>query len=169
MKKANTHLIWLCLLCFTLNACFKAEPTSSHESASQSAIDVKQPSQSIDLKPLSGDLNASTLPDVAKLYGAKAYQVEVEDTGRVVKLFADDTNGLKHQKFLVKVASGQTLLFAHNIELAKRIDEIAVGDTITFRGEYVYNPKGDVVHWTHHDPSGHHPAGWIQLNGKIYE
>lgn len=169
MKKSNVNLIWLYLLCFALSACFKADPSASHDRSSQSAIDVKQSSQTLDFKPLSGNLTSASLPNVAKLYADQANKVEVEDTGRVVKLLADDTNGLKHQKFLVKVASGQTLLFAHNIDLAKRIDDIAVGDTITFRGEYVYNPKGGVVHWTHHDPSGHHPAGWIKLNGKIYE
>lgn len=169
MKKINVSFVWLSLLCFVLGACFKAEPTTSHADSSQSAIDVKQSAQSLDFKSLSGNLNASALPNVAKLYADKAYQVEVEDTGRVVKLLADDTNGLEHQKFLVKVASGQTLLFAHNIDLAERINEIAVGDTISFRGEYVYNPKGGVVHWTHHDPSGRHPAGWIKLNGKTYE
>lgn len=169
MKKLNFSFIWLSLLCFALSACFKAEPTTSNTDSNQSAIDVKQPAQSLDLKSLSGNLSTSALPNVAQLYAEKAYQVEVEDTGRVVKLLADDTNGLNHQKFLVKVASGQILLFAHNIDLAKRIDEIAVGDIITFRGEYVYNPKGGVVHWTHHDPRGRHPAGWIKLNGKIYE
>lgn len=169
MKKINVSWIWLSLLCVALSACFKAEPTTAQTDASQSAIDVKQPAQTLNLKSLSSNLGTSALPNVAQLYADKAYQVEVEDTGRVVKLLADDTNGLKHQKFLVKVASGQTLLFAHNIDLAKRIDEIAVGDTIAFRGEYVYNPKGGVVHWTHQDPSGHHPAGWIKLNGKIYE
>lgn len=169
MIKIRVNLIWLSLICLALNACFKAAPTASNEGASQSAIDVKQSSQTLDLKPLSGNLTSATLPNVAKLYADQANKVQVEDTGRVVKLLLDDINGLKHQKFLVKVASGQTLLFAHNIDLANRIDDIAVGDTITFRGEYVYNPKGGVVHWTHHDPSGHHPAGWIKLNGKIYE
>jgi hypothetical protein len=169
VKNQSKRLVWLCLFCFALSACFKAEPTVSHDNSAQSAIDVKQSAQTLDLKSLDGSSTSTSLPNVARLYDDKAYQVEVEDTGRVVKLLPDDINGLKHQKFLVKVASGQTLLFAHNIDLAKRIDEIAIGDTITFRGEYVYNPKGGVVHWTHHDPSGHHPAGWIKLNGKTYE
>jgi hypothetical protein len=60
------------------------------------------------------------------------------------------------------------LLFAHNIDLASRVP-LQVGDEVTFSGEYVYNPKGGIVHWTHLDPQGHHPAGWLMLNGNKYQ
>ncbi len=102
-------------------------------------------------------------------YARKLSDVWLEGQGEVVKLLADDNKGARHQKFLVSISNGKTLLFAHNIDLAPRIDDLKVGDTISFRGEYVYNPKGGVMHWTHHDPKGQQAGGWIILNGKTYQ
>jgi uncharacterized protein YjdB len=76
---------------------------------------------------------------------------------------------LQHQKFLLKVTDNITILIAHNIELAPRVDNLQVGDTVAFKGEYVYTPKGGTVHWTHKDPRGNHESGWLQHNGKKYE
>lgn len=102
-------------------------------------------------------------------YNRKLSDVWVEGQGVVHKLLKDDNKGSRHQKFLVKIASGKTLLFAHNIDLAPRIEDLKIGDVVTFRGEYVYNPKGGVMHWTHHDPQGGKQGGWIKHNGKTYD
>ena len=106
---------------------------------------------------------------VIQAYKNKKSDIFVEGSGVVKKLLADDNKGSRHQKFLVSVSAEQTLLFAHNIDLAPRIDTIQVGDSVQFRGEYVYNPKGGVVHWTHKDPQGKIEGGWIQHNGQKYE
>lgn len=110
----------------------------------------------------------SSNADIEQAYEAKRSDVQVSGSGKVVKLLADDTHGARHQKFLVRINARQTLLFAHNIDLAERIP-LQVGDEITFSGEYVYNPKGGIMHWTHLDPHGHHSAGWIELHGKKYQ
>lgn len=106
---------------------------------------------------------------VIAAFEQKQSNVFVEGSGTVKKLLPDDNKGSRHQKFLVTISPEQTLLFAHNIDLAPRIETIAVGDVVSFRGEYVYNPKGGVVHWTHHDPQGKMVGGWIKHNGKSYE
>lgn len=93
----------------------------------------------------------------------------VTEAGRVVKVLSDDTQGSRHQRFLVKLDSGLTVLIAHNIDLAPRVDRLKSGDFIHFKGEYEWNEKGGVVHWTHLDPAKRHPGGWIELNGKRYE
>jgi hypothetical protein len=99
----------------------------------------------------------------------KKSDIFVEGSGVVKKLLADDNKGSRHQKFLVSISPEQTLLFAHNIDLAPRIETLNVGDSVHFRGEYVYNPKGGVMHWTHHDPQGGNKIGWIKHNGLKYE
>ncbi len=108
---------------------------------------------------------------IMEAYKNKQSDVWVEGEGEVIKLLKDDTYGSQHQRFLVKLSmrEKQTLLFAHNIDLAPRINSLQVGDTITFKGEYEYNPKGGVVHWTHHDPDGDIDGGWIKHEGKVYE
>ncbi len=95
--------------------------------------------------------------------------VQVGGTGRVVKILSDDTKGRRHQRFIVRLQSGQTLLIAHNIDLAPRIDALNVGDHIQFYGEYEWNSEGGVIHWTHHDPDGHHKSGWLRHDGQLYQ
>ncbi|MEO6118881.1 MAG: DUF3465 domain-containing protein [Methylotenera sp.] len=167
------------LLALVLAACSQSESTSvalppPSTALNQSAIDVKAQNATISFQSLNGSeatlhQNLPILRSVADLYATKTSDVQVEDSGEVVKILADDNQGSRHQKFLVKIASGQTLLFAHNIDLAPRINDIKVGDALSFRGEYEYNPKGGIVHWTHHDPQGKHYAGWIRHNGKMYD
>ncbi len=99
----------------------------------------------------------------------KKSDIFVEGAGVVKKLLADDNKGSRHQKFLVSISPEQTLLFAHNIDLAPRVENLQIGDAVVFKGEYVYNPKGGVMHWTHHDPDGKQQGGWIKHNGKTYE
>ncbi|MEJ1962381.1 MAG: DUF3465 domain-containing protein [Gammaproteobacteria bacterium] len=89
--------------------------------------------------------------------------------GVVVKVLPDDTQGSRHQRFIVRLGSGQTVLIAHNIDLAPRVAGLSAGDTVSFAGEYEANDKGGIVHWTHHDPSGRHEAGWIKHQGNTYQ
>jgi hypothetical protein len=95
--------------------------------------------------------------------------VQVKGTGTVIRLLKDDNRGSRHQKFILKLASNKTILIAHNIDLAPRINAISTDDIIAFYGEYEWNNKGGVVHWTHHDPNGHHIGGWLKHNGNTYQ
>ena len=94
---------------------------------------------------------------------------QVQSEGVVVKVLPDDNHGSRHQKFLLELSSGQTILIAHNIDLASRISPITEGDVVAFNGEYEWNEKGGVVHWTHRDPNGRHEAGWLKAGGRIYQ
>lgn len=94
---------------------------------------------------------------------------QVQGEGVVVKVLPDDNTGSRHQKFILKLSSGQTVLVTHNIDLAPRVSSISPGDTVAFNGEYEWNEKGGVVHWTHHDPNGKHEAGWLKAAGRTYQ
>ncbi|MBP6733386.1 MAG: DUF3465 domain-containing protein [Chromatiaceae bacterium] len=109
---------------------------------------------------------------VDKLSAAFAEQksgIQVTGDGMVTKLFADDTEGSRHQRFILTLSSGQTLLVAHNIDLAPRLTSLKTGDSVAFNGVFEWNAKGGVVHWTHRDPSGRHQAGWLKHAGQTYQ
>jgi len=106
---------------------------------------------------------------IGRAFASGASDIQVEGEGTVIRVLPDDLNGPRHQRFIVQLASGQTLLMTHNIDIAPRIDGLKVGDSVRFNGEYVWNEKGGVIHWTHHDPQGRHVAGWVKHNGKTYQ
>lgn len=95
--------------------------------------------------------------------------VQVQSVGRVKAVLADDNEGSRHQKFILGLDNGLTVLVAHNIDLAPRIKNIQKGDTVEFYGEYEYTEKGGVIHWTHHDPQNRHVGGWLKYEGEIYQ
>ena len=96
---------------------------------------------------------------IGELFGAQERDVQVKGSGTVTRLLADDTEADCHQQFILILGSGQTLLIAHNIDIAPRLNGLQVGDTVAFYGAYVYSDKGGTVHWTHHAPNGGHVDG----------
>ena len=106
---------------------------------------------------------------IDEAFASRRGNQQVEGQGTVVKLLADDNNGSRHQRFIVRLDSGLTVLVAHNIDLAPRVDALRAGDVITFSGEYEWTSKGGVIHWTHHDPQARHPDGWLRHAGRLYQ
>lgn len=105
----------------------------------------------------------SSRPDtnagVATAFSNRQSGVQVSGESVVDRILSDDTEGGRHQRFTLRLASGQTLLVAHNIAIPPRIPSLEPGDTVSFNGVYEWNGKGGVLHWTHHDPNGKHEAG----------
>ncbi|MGB3534445.1 MAG: DUF3465 domain-containing protein [Microcoleaceae cyanobacterium] len=95
--------------------------------------------------------------------------IQVKGQGTVIRILADDLDGSRHQRFIIRLRSGQTLLISHNIDLAPRINQLQEGDEVMFYGEYEWNSEGGVIHWTHHDPRGSHVDGWLKHEGQIYQ
>ena len=106
---------------------------------------------------------------LAAAFEDRRSDLQVQSSGRVVRILPDDDSGSRHQRFILKLESGQTLLVSHNIDLAPRIQDLAVGDEVSFFGEYEWNPQGGVIHWTHHDPDGRHADGWLKRQGTTYQ
>jgi len=111
-----------------------------------------------------------TVGDIAvtDLYVQEQSGVLVEIEAKVLRLLSDDKEGSPHQRFILGLSTGHTLLVAHNLELAERVP-LKIGDRVRVRGEYEFNAQGGVVHFTHRDPgfSGRH--GWIELAGIRYD
>ena len=104
---------------------------------------------------------------VAAAERARGTKTWVVDHGTVQRLLRDDTKRPRHQRFVVRVDAGTTVLIAHNIDLAPRVP-LKRGDRVAFRGEYVWNAQGGIVHWTHRDRRDPKAGGWIVWKGQNF-
>lgn len=124
--------------------------------------------------PVSTRANGANAPDqvevdeVEAAFLAKRSGVMLSLLGDVEKILPDDNDGSRHQKFIVKMASGRTILVSHNIDLAKRVP-LTEGDDVVIHGQYEWNDRGGLIHWTHKDPGGRHAEGFIKHAGIRYE
>jgi len=116
--------------------------------------------------------DAATGPDadaaIARLFQSRLSDVQVAGEGVVARLLPDDLEGDAHQRFILRLGNGMTVLVAHNIDDFPRLDGLAVGDRVAFHGEYVWNEQGGTIHWTHRDRLDAHPDGWLEWNGRRY-
>lgn len=127
-----------------------------------------QHTQAVDKPVISA---SSYVAEASPAFGNQDNDTQVSGRGEVTRILADDNHGSRHQRFILRMASGQTLLISHNIDLAPRIDDLHEGDSVSFHGEYIWNEQGGLVHWTHDNPNpqGHHPDGWVEHNGRRYQ
>lgn len=102
-------------------------------------------------------------------YENRQSDIQVQGQGTVSRVLPDDLDGSRHQRFILELDTGQALLIAHNIDLAPKVAGLNKGDTVEFYGEYEWNSKGGVIHWTHHDPSRRHIDGWLKHRGQTYQ
>lgn len=106
---------------------------------------------------------------IADAYKNQLSGIQVSGSGEVSHILSDDIKGSRHQRFILRLPFGQTVLVAHNIDLAPRIRDLKKGDRVQYFGQYEWNSKGGVLHWTHHDPNDRHVGGWLKHNGRTYE
>lgn len=106
--------------------------------------------------------------DIRRLIDLRTSGEMVSLEAEVVKVLPDDNEGSRHQRLLLALESGGTVLVSHNIDLAERVPA-SEGDSIRVRGQYEWNEKGGVIHWTHHDPQEWREGGWIEHDGERYE
>jgi hypothetical protein len=112
---------------------------------------------------------ASTGDPLRQAFTARRSSIVLRVAGRVERTLADDRDGSPHQRFILDTDSGISVLIAHNLALAPRLDGLSAGDQVEVLGEYEWNEKGGVMHWTHHDPQGRHPTGFIEWRGRRYQ
>lgn len=104
---------------------------------------------------------------VLDAFAERRSNVVVELYGTVQRVLDDDEQGSRHQRFILELPGAHTVLVSHNIDLAPRVP-IARGDAVRVRGEYEWNERGGVLHWTHHDPRGDREGGWIRHERRTY-
>ena len=92
----------------------------------------------------------------------------IDGVGVVRRLLADDHDGSRHQRFVLDMRNGQTLLIAHNIDLAERVP-LGMGDRVRVRGMYGWNELGGLVHRTHRDPHGVEDGGYVRYRTRMFE
>ena len=109
----------------------------------------------------------SSETNLREVYAGRISDVMVLVEGEVERTLSDDNQGSRHQRFIVRSDSGITVLVAHNIDLAKRVP-LRESDRVEVFGEYEWNDRGGVLHWTHHDPQGRRSGGWIRHQGREY-
>ena len=92
----------------------------------------------------------------------------IEGFGVVRRLLSDDDDGAQHQRFVLDLRNGQTVLVAHNIDLAERVP-LGLGDRLYYRGMYEWNDLGGLIHWTHHDPLDEIEGGFLRYRRIVYK
>jgi hypothetical protein len=99
--------------------------------------------------------------------------IEVTATGSVARILGTrrGPSGV-HEGFLLHLRGsagrGLTVRVEDNVDLTGPIP-LAEGDDVEVRGEYVYDPRGGLIHDTHLDPRGRHDGGYVNVGGKVYQ
>ncbi|NLG16022.1 MAG: DUF3465 domain-containing protein [Fibrobacter sp.] len=109
------------------------------------------------------------ISEIEEAFARQLSDISVFVRGPISKILKDDTEGNAHQRFIIELSNGRTILVAHNVDLAPRITGISKGSVVYVHGDYEWNSQGGVIHWTHHDPDGSHENGWIIFDGKKYQ
>jgi len=111
----------------------------------------------------------------AAVYQSWAQQrskVEVTASGSVAKVLGTrrGPSGV-HTGFLLHLRGaegrGLTVRVEDNVDLTGQIP-IRAGDDVEVRGEYIYDPRGGLIHYTHRDPRGRHAGGYVRIGNRMY-
>lgn len=103
---------------------------------------------------------------------AQRSNVEVTARGSVARLLgiARGPSGL-HEGFLLHLSGaaghGLTVRVEDNVDITGEIP-LSAGDQAEVRGEYIYDSRGGLIHYTHHDPRGRHPTGYVRVGDKTF-
>lgn len=142
-------------------------PLADSKSHAEVSVASGHPKVHVDTKPSS--LQTQDDEKIQQAFQEQRSNIQVQSRGLIKAILRDDNNGSRHQKIILELSTGQTVLVAHNIDLAPRIENSKQGEIVEFNGEYEYSPQGGVIHWTHHDPQNKHVDGWLKYKGQIYQ
>lgn len=113
----------------------------------------------------SGAVNLQSALSVCSSNPAGHARVYIPDA-RVTRVLGErrSRSGM-HEGFVIRVAD-RSFKVEDNAGITGAIP-LQRGDVVSLLGQLECDD--DVIHWTHHDPSGRHPSGYIKVSGKLYE
>lgn len=76
----------------------------------------------------------------------------------------DSRSGM-HEGFVIRTPE-RTIRVEDNVDITGPIP-MERGDAISLLGQLECDDY--VMHWTHRDPRGRHPSGYIKVNGRTYD
>jgi hypothetical protein len=108
---------------------------------------------------------------VCALYAQRADKAEALASGSVAAILGTRRGPSgEHEGFLLRLDSGcaLTLRVETNVDLTGPVP-LTRGQHVLVKGEYIYDPRGGLLHWTHRDPRGRHVGGYVEAGGRLYE
>ncbi len=98
---------------------------------------------------------------------------EVTASGSVVRILGTRVGPSgSHEGFLLHLRGaagrGLTVRIEDNVDLTGPIP-LHPGEEVEVRGEYIYDSRGGLIHYTHRDPRGRHVAGYVRAGGNLYQ
>lgn len=173
-KSAAFAILCLLLSCPFLSGCEPSTSLINSEAKEQRVLSYEDepgyeaafgaPNQ---LPDVAVDLSGNQ-QEILQAQAQKLRRVEVFINAQVCRLLPTDNRGLRHQKFLIRLTNGTTVLVANDLTVGQMVP-CQVGDILQIRGEYIWTRRGGVLHWTHHSDTREHPGGWIRLGSQTYQ
>jgi Protein of unknown function (DUF3465) len=121
----------------------------------------------------SGDGGADPNGAVYDAWRNQQTKIEVGAAGSVARVLGSRRGPSgEHEGFLLHLRGaaghGLTVRVEDNEDITGPIP-LHAGDDVTVRGEYIYDPRGGIIHYTHHDPRFRHAGGYVKIGDKIYQ
>ena len=88
--------------------------------------------------------------------------------GTVIEIFRDHVHSRELQEFVVRLASGQTLLIVHDKTIGKAVPRLRLGNRVAVLGQYRWNDEGGYIVNTTRKADGK-KGGWIRRGNKKFE
>jgi hypothetical protein len=104
-------------------------------------------------------------------YAHQESHQEVIAHGMVADVFGESEGPSgEHEGYLLKLDGDCDLLLRveTNTSITGPIP-IRPRQELIVKGEYEFDPEGGVLHWTHHDPSARHIAGYVVIGSRTYQ
>lgn len=155
-------------LCFGCNSSSSYSPTAQNvnvQGANQIANQGASVGQTI------GPAGVPFAVDDGQIIQAQSQQarkVELTVTAPIKKLLREEDYREPHQRFLLILSNGTTVLVANDLKYGT-FAPVQEGNVVRIHGEYIWNEKGGVLHWTHKSDEPNHESGYIDFNGMRYQ